>query len=71
MLAAAVILAAAAAFLPAAPVWITDNGNKYMIMRNFAATGSLEISHRIPEVFSTLSVQKKDTAVFIRRSFRC
>lgn len=53
MLAAAVILAAAAAFLPAAPVWITDNGNKYMIMRNFAATGSLEISHRIPEVFPT------------------
>ena len=47
MLASAVILLAAAAVLPAAPVWITDVGNKYIIMRNFAQTGQLEIKHNL------------------------
>lgn len=51
MLAAAVILLAAAAVLPSAPVWITDVGNKYIIMRNFAQTGSLEIQHNVSGTF--------------------
>ena len=51
MLASAVILLAAAAVLPAAPVWITDVGNKYIIMRNFARTGQLEIRHDVPGTF--------------------
>ena len=45
------ILGCCAAFLPAAPVWITDNGNKYIIMRNFAQSGELAIRHDIPGSF--------------------
>ena len=53
LLASAVILAAAAAYLPSYPVWITDVGNKYIIMRNFAETGKLEIRHHVPGTFPT------------------
>jgi len=53
MLLAFALLGCGAAFLPAAPVWITDNGNKYIIMRNFAQTGELSIRHGIPGNFPT------------------
>ena len=53
LLASAVILAVASAYLPAAPVWITDVGNKYIIMRNFAETGKLESRHHVPGTFPT------------------
>ena len=47
------ILNVLAQFLPPAPVWITDNGNKYIIMRNVAETGSPSIRHAAPEFFPT------------------
>lgn len=53
MLAAVLVLGTAAACLPPAPVWITDVGNKYIIMRNFAQTGKMEIQHRVPGTFPT------------------
>ncbi len=37
--------------LPPAPVWISDSGNKYMIMRNLASHGSAEFLHPLPELF--------------------
>ncbi len=37
--------------LPPAPVWITDSGNKYMIMRNLAGYGMPEFIHPLPELF--------------------
>ena len=51
ILAALVILSAAAAFLPPAPVWITDTGNKYMVMRNFAQTGRLALQPAVEGTF--------------------
>ena len=51
MLTALALLLPAQAFLPAAPVWITDNGNKYIIMRNFAQFGELSIRHGVPGNF--------------------
>ena len=42
-----------AQFLPPAPQWITDNGNKYIVMRNIAETGSPAIRHVAPELFPT------------------
>ncbi|MBQ9502038.1 MAG: hypothetical protein IJU70_07780 [Lentisphaeria bacterium] len=48
MLTALLLLSLAQALLPAAPVWITDNGNKYIIMRNFAQYGQLTVRHDIP-----------------------
>ncbi|MBQ9786583.1 MAG: hypothetical protein IJW33_00240 [Lentisphaeria bacterium] len=40
-----------AAFLPENPVWITDNGNKEMIARNFLEHGTIFFSHELPENF--------------------
>ena len=37
--------------LPANPVWITDNGNKYIITRTIAEYGSANIRHELPELF--------------------
>ena len=62
MFASAVILLAAAAVLPAAPVWITDVGNKYIIMRNFAQTGQFEIKHDVPGTFPTGGFHFQKTA---------
>jgi len=47
------ILNVMAQFLPPAPQWITDNGNKYIVMRNIARTGSADIRHPAPEFFPT------------------
>ena len=47
------VLNVLAQFLPPAPVWITDNGNKYIIMRSVAETGSPAIRHAAPEFFPT------------------
>ena len=38
-------------FLPPAAVWITDNGNKYIIARNFTETGSVAIEHPCKDLF--------------------
>ena len=40
-----------ALFLPEAPVWITDNGNKLMITRNFLDKGTIFFDHVSPENF--------------------
>jgi hypothetical protein len=45
------LLTFAAAFLPPQAVWITDNGNKLMIMHNFAEYGSIFFNHAVPENF--------------------
>ena len=34
-------------------VWITDNGNKYIMMRHFALGGGKIIPHAVPELFPT------------------
>lgn len=34
-------------------VWITDNGNKYIMMRHFAQGGGKIIPHAVPELFPT------------------
>ena len=47
------VLNVMAQFLPPAPQWITDNGNKYIVMRNLAETGSPSIRHPAPEFFPT------------------
>ena len=47
----ALALLGVAAALPSAPVWITDSGNKYLILRNLAAHGSGEFFHPVPELF--------------------
>ena len=46
-------LAGAVAALKPGAVWITDNGNKYMMMRNIAAGNGLQISHPVPALFPT------------------
>ncbi len=46
------ILAAVFSLVPGA-IWITDNGNKYIMMRNFAQGGSKVIPHNVPELFPT------------------
>ena len=51
MLIALALLCGASLLLCSFPVWITDNGNKYIIMRNFAENGSLVIRHAVPELF--------------------
>ncbi len=40
-----------AAFLPPETVWITDNGNKLMIMHNFLDNGTIYFNHVSPENF--------------------
>ena len=37
--------------LPPLPLFITDNGNKYIIMRDFAETGTFVIEHLEPALF--------------------
>jgi len=44
-------LITAALFLPPGAVWITDNGNKYIIARNFLEHGTTAIRHPAPEFF--------------------
>lgn len=39
--------------LPPGGVWITDNGNKYIMMRNFAQGNGRIIPHSVPELFPT------------------
>lgn len=51
--AVAAILAAAAFLLPPCPIWITDNGNKYIIMRNFAEHNTVKLHHIVPELAQT------------------
>jgi hypothetical protein len=53
MLTVLTVLWAMSCFLPELPIWITDNGNKYIVMRNFAETGSVAIQHPAPEFFPT------------------
>lgn len=48
---AVISLLFAAALLPPEPVWITDNGNKLMIMHNFMEHGSIFFDHPSPENF--------------------
>ena len=66
MVLAFALLGSAAAFLPAAPVWITDNGNKYIIMRNFAESGVLSIRHAVPGNFPTGGFHFQKTATGFR-----
>ena len=47
------VLAVTAFILPALPVWITDNGNKYIIMRNFAEHKTVKLQHPVPELAPT------------------
>jgi len=51
--AAFLLLLGLAFFLPPGAVWITDNGNKYIQMRNFDAGGGGLIRHPCPELFPT------------------
>ena len=37
--------------LPWGPIWITDNGNKYMIMRNYLTSGSCSFFSNVVELF--------------------
>ena len=37
--------------LPQMPLLITDNGNKYMVMRNFAEYGTPAMRHELPSLF--------------------
>ena len=45
------MLVFASAFLPSEPVWITDNGNKLMLMHNYSANGTIFFDHPSPENF--------------------
>ena len=47
------LLLGAVSFLPPGAVWITDNGNKYIMMRHFAQGGGKVITHEVPELFPT------------------
>ena len=47
------LLLGAGSFLPPGAVWITDNGNKYIMMRHFAQGGGKVITHAVPELFPT------------------
>ena len=51
--AAFLLLLGLAFFLPPGAVWITDNGNKYIQMRNFDAGQGGLIRHPCPELFPT------------------
>lgn len=46
-----ILLLAVAAALPPAPVWITDSGNKSLILSNLADHGSGAFHHPVPELF--------------------
>lgn len=45
------VLALCSLALPDLPIWITDNGNKYIVMRNHAQHGTTELRHSEPEFF--------------------
>ena len=45
------LLALISLAFPRLPQWITDNGNKYIVMRNFCAYGTTAIKHPAPEFF--------------------
>ena len=45
------LLALISSVFPRLPLWITDNGNKYIVMRNFAEYGTTAIKHPAPEFF--------------------
>ena len=45
------VLALISLAFPQLPLWITDNGNKYIVMRNFAEYGTTAIKHPAPEFF--------------------
>ncbi|MCI5779477.1 MAG: hypothetical protein MR051_06655 [Lentisphaeria bacterium] len=45
------LIVGAAAALPPAPVWITDSGNKYLILCNLAEYGEGVFRHPVPELF--------------------
>ena len=45
------LLALISPAFPRLPQWITDNGNKYIVMRNFAEYGTTAIEHPAPEFF--------------------
>ena len=47
---ALLLLLLEAALLPSVPVWITDNGNKYMILRNLAEHGSNAVRNPASEL---------------------
>ena len=48
-----IILCAATFIMPPCPVWITDNGSKYMIMRSFDENGTTALHHKAPECAPT------------------
>ena len=66
VLAAGIFLFLAAAFLPAAPVWITDVGNKYIVMRHFAEKGKVAVSHPETALFPTGGFHFKKTETGVR-----
>lgn len=47
---ALLLLLLEAALLPAVPVWITDNGNKYLILRNLAEYGTAAMENPASEL---------------------
>ena len=54
-------------------VWITDNGNKYIMMRHFAQGGGKIIPHAVPELFPTggfhfIKVPDGDAAAFSEKA---
>ena len=51
--AAFLLLLGCAFVLKPGAVWITDNGNKYIMMRNFAKGEGTVIKHVFPELFPT------------------
>ena len=48
-----IILCAATFIMPPCPVWITDNGSKYMVMRTFDEKGTTALQHTAPECAPT------------------
>ena len=49
----AAVLAVIAFILPPAPVWITDNGSKYIIMRTYSEHNTVKLQHCAPELAPT------------------
>lgn len=47
------ILAVTAFILPPVPVWITDNGSKYIIMRTFKEYNTVKLRHNAPQLAPT------------------
>ena len=53
MSALAAILAVTAFILPPTPLWITDNGSKYIIMRTYKEHKTTKLRHQAPELAPT------------------